>query len=58
MSVRQSSISSEKKWVISALSAFIFILLSSPESLEVFLYNNGCTEGDLLDIYRNLFAST
>lgn len=30
----------------------------SPESLEVFLYNNGCTEGDLLDIYRNLFTST
>lgn len=35
MSVRQSSISSEKKWVISALSAFIFILLSSPESYKL-----------------------
>lgn len=35
MSLRQSSISSEKKWVISALSAFIFILLSSPESYKL-----------------------
>jgi hypothetical protein len=31
----QSSISSEKKWVISALSALIFILLSSPQSYRL-----------------------
>ena len=39
--------------------ALTAIIASAPshESLEVFLYNNGCTEGDLLDIYRNLFAS-
>lgn len=35
MAVLQSNISSEKKWVISALSAFIFILLSSPQSYQL-----------------------
>lgn len=30
----------------------------SHECLEVFLYNNGCSEADLLDIYRNLYIST
>ena len=36
----------------------IIVNAPSPESLEVFLYNNGCTESDLLDIYRSLFANT
>ena len=35
MSLSQSNISSEKKWVISALSAFIFIILSSPQSYQL-----------------------
>lgn len=39
--------------------ALTCVIVNAPshESLEVFLYNNGCTEGDLLDIYRNLYTS-
>jgi hypothetical protein len=39
-----------------ALTAII-VSATSPESLEVFLYNNGCTESDLLDIYRNYYRA-
>lgn len=36
------------------------IIASAPshESLETFLYNNNCTESDILEIYRDFFAST
>lgn len=36
------------------------IIASAPthESLEAFLYNNGCAESELLDIYRSFFVKT
>jgi hypothetical protein len=40
--------------------ALTAVIISAPshECLEAYLYNNGCADCDLLDIYRELFVST